>query len=141
MGEIADMMLDGTMDPETGEFNFDGEDGPGWPMTAAEAAAWRCAGLDSPRDRRRANRGARQAYDGPTRFSVTKKLRAKVEAFGELRACDFHHWQVRKAGKLVADWWPHKGKFRIAEKTMHGNDGDFVRALLRAADLAREAGE
>lgn len=38
MGEIADMMLDGTMDHETGEWNFDGEDGPGFPMTAAEAA-------------------------------------------------------------------------------------------------------
>jgi hypothetical protein len=41
VGEIADMMLDGTMDPETGEFNFDGEDGPGFPMTGAEAAAYR----------------------------------------------------------------------------------------------------
>lgn len=41
MGEIAEMMLDGTMDPETGEFNFNGEDGPGWPMTAAEAAEYR----------------------------------------------------------------------------------------------------
>ena len=40
MGEIADMYLDGTMDFETGEFNFDGDDGPGWPMTAAEAAAF-----------------------------------------------------------------------------------------------------
>lgn len=37
MGEIAEMMLDGTMDPETGEWNFDGEDGPGWPMTGSEA--------------------------------------------------------------------------------------------------------
>lgn len=37
MGEIAEMMIDGTMDPETGEFNFDGEDGPGFPMTGAEA--------------------------------------------------------------------------------------------------------
>lgn len=41
MGEIAEMMLDGTMDPETGEWNFDGEDGPGWPMTGAEAAEYR----------------------------------------------------------------------------------------------------
>lgn len=41
MGEIAEMMLDGTMDPETGEFNFDGEDGPGWPMNGAEAAEYR----------------------------------------------------------------------------------------------------
>ena len=41
MGEIAEMMLDGTMDPETGEWNFDGEDGPGFPMTAEEAADYR----------------------------------------------------------------------------------------------------
>lgn len=41
MGEIADMMLDGTMDPETGEWNFDGDDGPGWPMTSAEAAEYK----------------------------------------------------------------------------------------------------
>lgn len=36
MGEIAEMMIDGTMD-ENGEFNFDGEDGPGFPLSAAEA--------------------------------------------------------------------------------------------------------
>lgn len=40
-GDIADMMLDGTMDPETGEWNFDGEDGPGWPMTGEEAAEFK----------------------------------------------------------------------------------------------------
>lgn len=41
MGEIADMMLDGTMDCETGEWNFDGEDGPGFPMTGAQARAFK----------------------------------------------------------------------------------------------------
>lgn len=41
MGEIAEMLLEGTMDFETGEYNFDGEDGPGWPMTGAEAATHR----------------------------------------------------------------------------------------------------
>lgn len=41
MGEMAELMLDGTIDPETGEWNFDGEDGPGWPMTGAEAAAFK----------------------------------------------------------------------------------------------------
>lgn len=48
MGEIADMMLDGTMDCETGEWNFDGEDGPGWPMTGAEARAHRNAHRGEP---------------------------------------------------------------------------------------------
>lgn len=50
MGEYAEMMLDGTCDPETGEFNFDGEDGPGWPMTSAEAAEY--SGLVGGRHRR-----------------------------------------------------------------------------------------
>lgn len=67
MGEIADMMLDGTMDPETGEFNFDGEDGPGFPMTGAEAAEYRRAtgfapkgphGSNSRNARRRAKKRA-----------------------------------------------------------------------------------
>jgi hypothetical protein len=40
-GDIAEMMLDGTMDCETGEWNFGGEDGPGWPMTGTEAAAFK----------------------------------------------------------------------------------------------------
>lgn len=49
MGEIAEMMLDGTMDPETGEFNFDGEDGPGFPMTGEEATEFkRATGWKSP---------------------------------------------------------------------------------------------
>lgn len=66
MGEIADMMLDGTMDPETGEFNFGGEDGPGFPMTGAEARAarntHRGAHGSNPRNaRRRARKRATSA--------------------------------------------------------------------------------
>jgi hypothetical protein len=52
VGEIADMMLDGTMDSETGEWNFDGEDGPGWPMTGAEAAEYRRAERKFPAERK-----------------------------------------------------------------------------------------
>lgn len=67
MGDIAEMMLDGTMDPETGEFNFDGEDGPGFPMTGEEARAWK--------------RG-----DGPTPPSKGKKARRnKGEKTGKSR--------------------------------------------------------
>lgn len=66
MGEIADMMLDGTMDPETGEFNFDGEDGPGFPMTGKQARAWK--------------RG-----DGPTPPSPGKKARRAKGGKGNVR--------------------------------------------------------
>lgn len=131
MGEIAEMMLDGTMDPETGEFNFDGQDGPGWPMTGAEAAAYRRAGPD--RRSRRRDRGPRPEFDGETRYTVTKKARAKIEAFGALKANDAYHWQVRKDGKLVADWWPHRSKFRIDGKALRGNEADFIRALTKVA--------
>lgn len=127
MGEIADMMLDGTMDPETGEFNFDGMDGPGWPMTGAEAAAYK-------RDRREFRKAYRaQVGPGDPAYKVTKKVRAKVEAFGELRQNDTYHWQVRKDGKVVADWWPHKSKWRIAGVQQRGNDADFIRALAKQA--------
>ena len=46
MGEIAEMMLDGTMDFETGEWNFDGADGPGFPMTTSQAKAYRLGQRD-----------------------------------------------------------------------------------------------
>lgn len=132
MGEIADMMLDGTMDCETGEWNFDGADGPGWPMTGAEAAAYArtCRGGRTSR-REREQRGPKEPYSGSTAYAVPKKVRAKIEAFGELRANDFYHWQVRKDGRLIADWWPHKGKFRIGGKMFHGNDGGLVLALAK----------
>lgn len=70
-GDISEMMLDGTMDPETGEFNFDGEDGPGFPMTRAEAAEWKRApwpndhrgqpGSNQRNARRRAAKRAKKA--------------------------------------------------------------------------------
>ena len=39
MGEIADMMLDGTMCQQCGEFICDGEDGDGYPVTCASCIA------------------------------------------------------------------------------------------------------
>ena len=59
MGEIADMMLDGTMDYETGEWNFEGADGPGFPMTGKEAAEFRR--LSSPKPNRKRRRKAAKA--------------------------------------------------------------------------------
>jgi len=134
MGEIADMMLDGTMDCETGEWNFDGEDGPGFPMTSAEAAAFR-------RDTGWGGRGHRGPRDPdaprePPIFQCSKKLRKRIETFGTLRHNDAYHWQVRDPkGKLLADWWPHKSKYRIDAKNYRGNEGDFVKALEKRAGI------
>ena len=77
MGEIAEMMLDGTMDPETGEFNFDGEDGPGWPMTGAQAADFRC-GRPHPLRRSNGKRALIPAVDA--KMPLGKKAAKWLEA-------------------------------------------------------------
>lgn len=124
MGEIADMMLDGTMDFETGEFNFDGSDGPGFPMTGADAARWKRDARTSRRERR--------GTPLPGAAAVTAKTREKIEALGELRQNDAYHWQVRRGRVILADWWPHKNKYRIAGRNYHGNESDFLRALAKS---------
>jgi hypothetical protein len=124
MGEIAEMMLDGTMDCETGEWNFDGQDGPGFPMTGDQAAEYR----------KSTRFGGKQwglpGHAQTPAHKVTKKLRAKIEKFGVLKNNDAYHWQVRLDGKIVADWWPHKGRYRIAgQKMEHGGETFFLAAL------------
>jgi hypothetical protein len=66
---------------------------------------------------------------GPAAFNCTKKLRAKIEAHGTLHQHDTYHWTVRKDGRVIADWWPHKRQWRIAGKTHHGQPAEFVKAL------------
>ncbi len=121
MGEIADMMLDGTMDCETGEWNFDGEDGPGYPMTGAEAARYR---------RETGWRGSGPSIPVKPVFAVTKKLRAKIEKHGVLVNHNAYHWTVRENnGAVIAHWYPHKRKWRISEKNATGDETAFIAAL------------
>lgn len=112
MGEIAEMMLDGTMDWETGEWNFDGADGPGFPMTGAEARQFGGGWSDQP-----------------AAFKMTKAIRKRLAPFGELRQCSAYHWQIRRAGKVVADWWPHKNKWRSASANARGGVSALISAL------------
>jgi len=116
MGEIADMMLDGTLDCETGEWNgFD--EAPGFPMTGADAAAYRGHSAQ-PRHTRRA-----RTYS----FSASEKR--KIAAIGELRQCDDWHFQIRKGKAVLLDWWPHKRRFRVpGQKPQYGE----VKAALAA---------
>lgn len=73
---------------------------------------------------------------GPPSYTVSKKLRACIEQHGELRQCDAYHWQVRAGRIVVADWWPHKRKFRIkgdAKTTQAGLDrAGHEKAFLKA---------
>lgn len=64
-------------------------------------------------------------------FNVGKAIRKKIEKFGTLQNNDAYHWQVRRDGRVVADWWPHKNKWRIDGKITHGTPTAFVNALTR----------
>lgn len=66
---------------------------------------------------------------GPAAFNCTKKLRAQIEAFGTLIQHDTYHWTVRQGRKVIADWWPHKRKWRIDGKIATGDPQLFIKAL------------
>jgi hypothetical protein len=66
---------------------------------------------------------------GPAAFKCSKKLRAKVEKFGTLIQHDTYHWTVRVAGKVIAEWWPHKRQWRIDGKIEKGDPQQFIKAL------------
>lgn len=103
MGEIADMMLDGTMDPETGEWNFDGEDGPGFPMTGAQAAEFRRATNWSPGDRQLVVERKRRRRYGPNvvraiaRAAVRKALKHVGKSLSDREVDIFVSAAVREA--------------------------------------------
>jgi len=64
-------------------------------------------------------------------YTPAVAIRTAIEAIGTLKQCDPYHWQVRRDGKFVADWWPHTQRFLIVgeAKSNRGTDGEFVTAL------------
>ena len=70
MGEIADMMLEGTMCQECGEFIDDGEEGPGYPRLCAG-----CAGRQKPQSRATASRKQFECLECHKRFRKEVGLR------------------------------------------------------------------
>jgi len=123
-GDAAEMVLDGLVCEGCGEY-LD-EDAPGHPRRCAG-----CGGFPSssrPSQRRQAHR-----LRGPA-HTLDEKLRAKIKPFGELVQHDPFHWQVKQGRVTLADYWPHKGKWRIDGETRVGNDASFLRALSRKAN-------
>lgn len=62
-------------------------------------------------------------------FQMTPELRAEIAPLGELTMLDPYHWQVRRDGGVIADWWPHKNKFRVRQEVMAGDGAALVAAL------------
>lgn len=126
MGEIAEMMLDGTLCSCCGEYL--GDDA-GYPMTCGG-----CGGYEQDHTRRLPPNYRIPGCAQTPVFKVTKRVRARIERFGQLANNDAYHWQVRDAGRVVADWWPHKAKWRLTgQQIARGGETQFAEALAKAA--------
>ena len=66
---------------------------------------------------------------------TTPLYRKHLAKFGELRQCAAFHWQLRGEAILL-DWWPHKGKWRIADRPLAV--GEF-KDMLRDLEAERDA--
>ncbi|MBI1202634.1 MAG: hypothetical protein GC182_09005 [Rhodopseudomonas sp.] len=80
---------------------------------------------------------------GPTVFKLTPGLRKKIEQFGTVRQNDAYHWQVREKaragrGRVLADWWPHKQKWRIGAVVGTGPHAEFVEVLRAAITMEKQ---
>jgi len=91
MGEIAEMLLDGTMDFETGEWNFDGADGPGFPMTTSQAKAYRLGQRDFQE---------RRKFWGDWMTVAQFARDAGVASRADLRKA--MGWSIKKSGGIIA---------------------------------------
>lgn len=66
---------------------------------------------------------------------TTPKPRKQLEAFGALRQCNEHHWQLR--GEFgVLNWWPHKGKWNFDGDPAEA--GEFKDMLAKVARISAE---
>lgn len=66
---------------------------------------------------------------------TTPLYQKHLSKFGELRQCDPFHWQLR-GDAILMDWWPAKGKWRIADRPL--TVGDF-KDMLRDLEAEKEA--
>lgn len=118
MGDIADAMINGEMCP-CGEYLGDG---PGYQQFCSAQCRKDYGGGPAGREPREA----------PAAFKCPKKLRDRIEKAGfTLIQHETYHWTVRRDGKVVASWWPHKRKWRLGEATTRGNEEQFLQAILR----------
>lgn len=108
MGEIAEMMLDGTMCQGCGEFLHDGEDGDGIPAY--------CAGCE-PEGQSQATPG-RWTSPGKRLRNKRRRARLREKRKAILHAADTTGWEKksdyhfqREHNGEILNWWPSTGKW------------------------------
>lgn len=94
-----------------------------------ETVAQKSERHESARDA--AARGLADSVGG--RAALGKKLYAAVLALGVPYRFDMHHWQIRKDGRIVVDFWTKargKASWRFADaETRRGSLADLIAAL------------
>lgn len=70
------------------------------------------------------------------------EFKRDIEAMGlTLHSPGAYHYQIKRGGKLVADYWPRPHhKYRFGDKYKNArNSGDFLARLRKFADTGRGA--
>lgn len=103
-----------------------------------ESAAQKAERHESARDA--AARGLADSAGG--RAMLGKKLYAAVMARGVPYRFDMHHWQIRKDGRIVVDFWTKargKASWRFVDaETRKGSLADLIAALAPTPPLTAE---
>lgn len=105
-------------------------DGAYWAMAHEMAGLDYGDGFDELLPSTKGMNGPQEAsYRKPSAVPA-KKIKAAINKAGyELHQHDAYHFTVRKEGKVCADWWPHKNKWRIGGKMASGDAQAFIRVL------------
>ena len=116
MGEIAEMMIDGTMCQHCGEWMHEGEDGPGYPQSCCEGNSLPPRADGSGKKRRKKRQGQRQNRKKRDRLTDELKENGSLWLF-----LSDHHWRrIIKDENL--DYWPSTGVFSYKGKIHKGED-------------------
>lgn len=78
-----------------------------------------------------AGAGPQEASARCPEFKMPKRITKQLAVNGyEIVQHDAYHFTARKAGKFVADWWPHKRQWRMDGKLARGDEWQFQAALV-----------
>jgi hypothetical protein len=122
---------------------LDMADDIGLPDGAAMAYAAEMAGLDYDGFIDELVSGDYGPQEASVRYPEVKTPKAVEKKIGALGCVlvrhDAYHRTVRRDGKVMADWWPHKRKFRVAGDIRHGDADEFVRMLAQVCTKSSSA--
>ncbi len=105
-------------------------DGAYWAMAHELAGLEYGEGFDELISSKGTNGPQPASYRKPE-FKIPKRIKKQLAVNGyEIVQHDAYHFTAREGGKHIADWWPHKRKWRLDGKISHGSEWEFQAALV-----------